>query len=336
MLLMTEDKSTKKHAGGTSAGLRRACFKLYLSHKPTDLGPHCRPLYARARAGRAYGRHLHALVCLHTERKQNHSTWFLRNRAELQLMSLLVGQRAASSAVDLCVLACSKGAEVYSVLWAIRSAHPDLIVRTNAVDISQEIVDFAKDGVYSRRPLAFRDHGGPGALADDDQLAWNTYRDQGPREDVSIFDRMTEKEIEAMFAAEGEQSTIRPSLKEGITWRTGDASDPDLVRLLGPQDVVVANRFLCHMPSAEAEACLRNLSRLVKPGGYLFVSGIDVDVRTRVAKDLGWQPIPDLMREVHEGDASLTAAWPFGWYGLEPFCDDLPDWRIRYASVFKL
>ena len=47
------------------------------------------------------------------------------------------------------MLACSKGAEVYSILWTIRSARPDLRVRMHAVDVSREILAFAEKGVYS-------------------------------------------------------------------------------------------------------------------------------------------------------------------------------------------
>jgi hypothetical protein len=61
-----------------------------------------------------------------------------------------------------------------------------------------------------------------------------------------------------------------------------------------------------------------------------------LDVRTKVAKDLGWKPVPDLIREVHEGDSSLQMGWPFGWWGLEPFYEDDPDWGIRYASAFRV
>jgi hypothetical protein len=125
-------------------------------------------------------------------------------------------------------------------------------------------------------------------------------------------------------------------LKEGITWRLGDANAPELIDDLGPQDVVVANRFLCHMEPAAAEKCLRNIAGLVKPGGYLFVSGIDLDVRTKVAKEMGWQPVSDLIREIHEGDFSLAMGWPLECWGLEPFREDHPDWRIRYASVFRV
>ena len=61
-----------------------------------------------------------------------------------------------------------------------------------------------------------------------------------------------------------------------------DAADPELINILGPQDMVVASNFLCHMAPADAEKCLGNIAQLVSPGGYLFVSGVDLDVRTKV------------------------------------------------------
>ena len=70
---------------------------------------------------------------------------------------------------------------------------------------------------------------------------------------------------------------------------------------MGLQDIVIANNFLCHMDPVAAEGCLRNIARLVRPHGYLFVSGIDLDIRTRVVEHLGWQPMQDLLEEMHAG-----------------------------------
>ena len=69
---------------------------------------------------------------------------------------------------------------------------------------------------------------------------------------------------------------------------------------------------------------MRNIARVVKPGGYLFVSGVDVDVRTKVARDLGWEPVPDLLREVHEGDVTLKEGWPLHWWGWSHFAMTCP------------
>jgi chemotaxis methyl-accepting protein methylase len=254
----------------------------------------------------------------------------------MDLMCRLVGQKAHADRVAIAVLACSKGAEVYSILWSIRKSRPDLQVTLQAVDISQEIIDFAKEGAYSLKSpasLAALDHSG---MTDEEKLIRITCKDQGPDQSASIFHCLDKSEMDAMFDREGDQAMVKPWLKEGITWRLGDASAPELIHALGTQDVVVANRFLCHMEPAAAERCLRNIAGLVKPGGYLFVSGVDLDVRTKVAKELDWKPVSGLMREIHEGDFSLTMGWPLGWWGLEPFSEDHPDWRIRYASVFQV
>jgi len=244
-------------------------------------------------------------------------------------MRRLLSQRAPGSKVDISVLACSKGPEVYSILWFIRSARPDLKVSMRAVDISQEILEFAERGVYSlNSDLNAANEVG----AERVDVAWNTRRDQN----APMFERMTKKEVAAMCEVEGDNARIRSWLKEGVKWLCADASDPELGCVLGAQDIVVANRFLCHMQAPSAERCLRNVARLVKPGGYLFVSGIDLDVRTRVARDLGWKPVTEMIREVHEGDPSLSQGWPLEYWGLEPFRDDRRDWRIRYASVFQI
>ncbi len=70
-------------------------------------------------------------------------------------MRRLLDRKVPGSSLDISVLACSKGAEVYSILWTIRSVRPDLKLITYAVDISQEILEFAERGVYSRRSDVF-------------------------------------------------------------------------------------------------------------------------------------------------------------------------------------
>jgi chemotaxis methyl-accepting protein methylase len=272
---------------------------------------------------------LYALVQQLAERGQSHGTFFFRNRPELELMCRLADPITSGSSLDISVLGCSKGAEVYSILWAIRTAHPDLMVNIKAVDISAEILEFAERGIYFRNGAGVLKAGRPEGAAELEDATWRGQR-------RSIFERLTDEEVEAVFETEGNLAKVRPWLKEGITWLAGDANDPELVRVLGLQDVVVANRFLFHMEPQAAEKCLRNIARLVKPGGYLFVSGVDLEVRTTVARDLGWKPVPDLLKEVHEGDYTLRNGWPLEWWGLEPFSQERSDWKIRYASVFQI
>lgn len=259
---------------------------------------------------RVYGSWLHGLVCLVATRQQYFGTFFLRNRPALELMRRLAEQKAEGSTLRIAVLACSIGAEVYSILWTIRSARPDLKVLLCAVDISKEIVKFAEKGVYT-----------PSVS----ELVGS-----------SIFERLTPYEMEQMFDLEGQEASVKPLLREGIAWRLGDASSPELIHALGRQDIVVANNFLCHMEPPAAENCLRNIAGLVDREGYLFVAGVDLEVRTKVARELGWRPIPELLEQIHDGDAIVRAGWPWCCWGLEPLDRGKPNWQLRYAAVFQI
>jgi SAM-dependent methyltransferase len=259
---------------------------------------------------RSYGNFLHGVVRLQSTRGQLLHTFFLRNRPALELIGRLVEQRSTADTVRVAVLGCSTGAEAYSVAWRIRSARPDLRLVLHAVDISKNAVDIATSGVYS--PVT------SGFVGKD------------------IFDGMTHAEMEELFDKDGEVVTVKSWIKEGIEWHVSDAAKAGVVDELGPQDIVVANNFLCHMGAEEAESCLRNIARLVWPHGFLFVSGIDLDIRTRVAKDLGWRPLQELIEEIHYGDPRMGRDWPWNYSALEPLNKRRRDWRLRYAAAFEL
>jgi len=257
-----------------------------------------------------YGGILHRLVCQRARRRQYFGTFFLRNRPLLEQMRRLMEARPDHAAVDVAVLGCSSGAEVYSIAWTVRSARPDLQLRLRALDISPDIIAVAEKGEYT---------------SESSELVGR-----------SIFERMTRAELESLFDWSGERATVKRWIREGISWQVADAGDPDLVPALRPQDIVVASNFLCHMDPVAAERCLRNIARLVKPGGHLFVVGVDLEIRTRIARELGWHPIPDLIREIHDGDPSVRRDWPWAWWGLEPLNDRKSDWRLRYAVAYRV
>jgi mannose-6-phosphate isomerase-like protein (cupin superfamily)/SAM-dependent methyltransferase len=258
---------------------------------------------------RSYGNFLHTLARIHSFRGQAFATFFLRNRPQLELIRRLVERRAKVDTLRVAVLGCSIGVEAYSVAWIIRSARPDLKLIMHAMDISRKAVEIAKSGAYSlvSQPT-----------------------------DTDLFERMTGAEIEEFFDSDGDVATVKPRIRDGIEWRVGDVGDSGVIDSLGPQDIVVANNFLCHMDPPVAERCLRNIARLLSPHGYLFVSGIDLDVRTKVAQDLGWHPVLELLEEIHEGDPCMKTFWPCHYGGLEPLDKRRQDWRFRYAAAFQV
>ena len=98
----------------------------------------------------------------------------------------------------------------------------------------------------------------------------------------------------------------------------------------------MANKFLCHMGPPAAVRYLRNIARLVRPHGYLFVSGVDLDVRTKAARALAWRPLQELLEEIHEGDPCMKTFWPCHYAGLEPLNKRRKDWRLRYTAAFQV
>jgi hypothetical protein len=42
-------------------------------------------------------------------------------------------------------------------------------------------------------------------------------------------------------------------------------AESETLDALGPQDILIASNFLCHMYPSMAERCLRNIARLVRP-----------------------------------------------------------------------
>jgi chemotaxis methyl-accepting protein methylase len=257
----------------------------------------------------SYGMFLQKLVRRRSKRVMYIGTFFLRNRPQLELMHRLVELNPSGSNLRIAVVGCSIGAEVYSILWTLRSARPDLKVQMSAVDISPEVLNVAREGVYTNQ----------------------TANSVG----ASIFDRMTEKELGEMFEWNGEEARVRSWIREGIRWQVADAGDPGLIDVLGPQDIVVASNLLCHMEPPHAENCLRNIAGLVRLGGHLFVSGVDLDVRAGVLGNLGWRPVPELIEEIHNGDPSVRGDWPWRWWGLEPLNKRRQNWQMWYAAAFQ-
>jgi chemotaxis protein methyltransferase CheR len=268
------------------------------------------PAVRNSAAAYWYGTLLHKLVCYCSERRQYVGTFFLRNRPQLDHVRRLVAVRANGSEIRIAVLGCSIGAEVYSLLWTIRSARPELRVKMSAVDTSAEVLEVAAKGVYT--------DAASGLVAE------------------SIFERLTDTELGEIFDWQAGVAMVKPWLREGVTFHLGDAADPNLPEVLGPQDIVIASNFLCHMEPAMAEKCLRNLGRLVNHEGYLFVIGVDLDVRAKVARELDWRPVIELVKEIHDGDPSVREDWPWKWWGLEPLNERRRDWQLRYSAAFQL
>ena len=205
------------------------------------------------------GRRIHRRACRIHARGGGCYTRFFRNLPQLELIRDLVLQMPAGSPVKIASIGCSTGAELYSALWLIRRTRPQHRVQAVGIDAAEECIRAAARAVYPFRVV----------------------------EAAGI----SENDYERFFTTEGKALVVQDWVKEAVTWEVGDACSPDLAARFGLHHVVVANNFLFHMPADRSEECLRNLTRLVAPNGYLVVSGVDLDMRGRVLKELGFVPV---------------------------------------------
>jgi chemotaxis methyl-accepting protein methylase len=106
------------------------------------------------RAARWYGGIMHKLICRRANRQQFFGTFFVRNRPELELIRRLIQSRPNGLMLRITVLGSSTGAEVYSLLWTIRSVRLDLKLETHALDISPNILSIAEAAVYTDESLS--------------------------------------------------------------------------------------------------------------------------------------------------------------------------------------
>ena len=172
----------------------------------------------------AFGRHVDRMVRQLSERSQHFATFFMRNRAELELLRRIADQLPRGARLNLAILACSKGAEVYSKAWILRSARPDIDLHIHAIDIAPDIVDFAMRGVYSLSEAGDRDITTHEAVRQGRDVASIPTSDTG----AWIFRSTSPEEIDSMFERHGDEAVVRQWLREGITWQAGDAFDTEL------------------------------------------------------------------------------------------------------------
>ena len=88
------------------------------------------------------------------------------------------------------------------------------------------------------------------------------------------------------------------------------------------------------MDDPAAEDCLRNVLRVVKPGGHLVVDGVDLDVKSRVLPQAGFVPLCEHIQDIYWADPSKRG-WPWVRWARELLDTTRSDWQTRYATIFR-
>lgn len=229
-------------------------------------------------------------------------TRFFRNPPLFEVLRDIAVANAGQKSVSIASLGCSTGAELYSLLWLIHGSRPDMQVKACGVDFSPAAIEKANTGSFSRS---------------DEELSW-----------------LSEEQIAALFDLRGGAFALKHFANQVVNWVVGDVLDPSLPDKLGTHDIVMANNFLGAFKKDVAERSLDNISRLVKPAGYLVLFGVDLNLRTQWVKRHGYEPVNQRIEQIHVGDPSMLN-WPWTRWGLEPLDKRHADWPTRYAALFQ-
>jgi len=154
-------------------------------------------------------------------------------------------------------MGCSTGPELYSVLWSLRSARPDMTISAIGADVREDVVAKARDATYS--------------LHDDEVI------------------RLSDAKIEALFDHVGDGIRVKEWIRKDTRWVVADALDPQLRNELGAADLLVANNFIGAMPDEVAERCLENLLGLISSGGYFAFNG-ELDLKRDLSRSMASHP----------------------------------------------
>lgn len=267
------------------------------------------PGVSALKATASYERLRHKLALLREERVNSHFTGFQRLPTQYDgltgpVADRLLELRGADETLQIAVHGCSNGSEAYTIASLLLKHRPEVSFRVRAFDLVPDVVESARSARYT-----------------DDEVYNNKHLRPG-------F-------IESTFIRDGDAFVVRPEIRERVELDVADVLGDDLLARTGDADVVFAQNFLFHLDRGASRKALANLRRLVRPGGALFIDGVDLDLRLAFVRRERLVPLDFEIGTIHdEARWARAVGWPYHYWGLEPFLTVRHDWRRRYATIF--
>ena len=235
---------------------------------------------------------------------QSTSTKFFRNLEQLAALEGPLANLTKTGNLSVLVAGCSYGCEAYSLAGLLALRFPQLNWRIVAVDISREVLGVADAGCYTS---AYGLGSATGDLA---------------------------KQLEArLFNRSGDEWTVVPDIRERVSFAYSDVLSAEFRRFKN-YDLVLGQNFMIHMNEATAETALGSLVAAARPGGALFLGGMDLETKTSLLTSHKLVPVDWNIAGIHEADDARRAAWPWEYWSLEPISPRHRDYLTRYSTIF--
>ena len=253
-------------------------------------------------------RSLRHQIALLGERKNYTFTHFLRLPTQYEALAGPVLDHVAPAGtarpLDIIDIGCSTGAEPYSIASLLARRRPDLAFTIRAFDIDPDVLLRARAGRYS---------------------------------ETEVLDNkvVTTEFVDGTFDRQGDMFTVKPEIARQVSFGTADLRDPRIRETVGTADIAFAQNLLYHFPPRVARRAFANLITLLRPRSALFIDGMDLGTRRRLTRAAGLVPLDYHVEGIHnEAGLLRTAAWPWVYWGLEPYHASRKDCLWRYATVF--
>jgi chemotaxis protein methyltransferase CheR len=250
-------------------------------------------------------------VVLAFQKRRNYVfTQFLRVPTQFDalvgpVVDFLVQGNDASS-LSITVWGCSNGAEPYSIGSALLSRRPRLDFTVQAFDIDEQMLERARGGTYTYAEV-FRNKALDPAF------------------------------VEETFSRQGDLYKVNQAVMKRVSFDAMNVFDMDLDSGIGRSDIIFAQNILYHLKPKATTSAFGNICRLMKPKAALFVDGMDLGLKTKLTKAHDLEPLDYRIAEIHnEARRERGSAWPYEYWGLEPFSESRRDWKRRYATIFLL
>ena len=252
------------------------------------------------------GRSIHARRLARQTRFQSTATRFFRNLKQFQVLEgPLSGLADGQEPIRILVAGCSFGCEAYSLAGYLAVQFPQGDWTIDAFDISQAAIAVAQRAVYGPK------HG----LGDPLEREAKPYADR-------LFERC------------GDERTIVPDIRQRVFVSHGDLLADDFAADKS-YDLVLAQNFLVHMNDEAASEAFSRIVAAVKPGGAIFVGGMDLDTKVGLIKHHELIPVDWEIEAIHDSDEMRRSTWPWGYWTLEPIDRSRPDFTARYSTIFR-
>jgi len=169
-------------------------------------------------------------------------TWFFRDDKPFKLILDKILKQLLTQPENICrilCLPCSTGEEPYSIAMFLHSnGIPETVYEIQAVDISHNSIDIARQGVYSK----------------------NSFRGEKAKEYIDSY-----------FTPSNEEYILNKNIRSSIKFKQVNIIDANTLALENKFDFILCRNLLIYFDIATKETAYKNMNHLLKDDGALFI-----------------------------------------------------------------